>query len=134
MGRDDDQLRFVRLNGDNKGAPNFIPFFPAVLIPGLLREWANAPLHNQSIVNSRGNTNRRNMMLGALYLWQCAHRAIARHQNSVVCGQRASVTSSRDAHIYSRESKTGLAPDQQCPPFRAQEMQWSVSFLTTNLH
>lgn len=51
-----------------------------------------------------------------------------------VCRQRSSVTSSSDARIYRAESKSGLAPDQQCPPFRAREMRRSVGFLTTNLH
>lgn len=50
-----------------------------------------------------------------------------------VCRQRSSVTSSSDARIYRVESKSGLAPDQQCPPFRAREMRRSVGFLTTNL-
>ncbi len=58
----------------------------------------------------------------------------SRYQSSVVCGQKSSITSFREARIYSGDAKTGLAPDQQCPPFRAQEMQWSVGFLIANLH
>lgn len=68
-------------------------------------------------------------------LWgRSVRRAIAGFRGSVVCGQKSSVTSFREAHIYSRDAKSGLAPDQQCPPFRAPEMEQSVSFLAANLH